>query len=193
MTVSPSDIVNRAVQLIGGYDNNAPITGDPPTFDDSVIGLAAGAVYDAVVQTVGRQHGWDFSRAVVALEETDNTAPLPWAFEYLYPTNGVEVRQLIPAADSDEDPNNPRPINWTVGNASVDDVVKKVIWSNEADAQAYFSNQPAPTLWDALFAEAVVRLLASEIALAVPGKPETARDTLTQSAQFEQLGEGRDG
>lgn len=191
MTVTPSDIVNRAVQLIGGYDDNEPITGSPPTFDGSVIGLAAGAVYDAVVQTVGRQHGWDFSRASVTLNLTGNTPPIGWTYEYLYPTNGVEVRQVTPAADLDA--NNPSPVNWTVGNANVSGTVRKVIWSNQQFAHAYFSNQPAETLWDALFAEAVVRLLASELAMAVPGKPETARDTLTQSAQFEQIGEGRDG
>ena len=64
--------------------------------------------------------------------------------------------------------------------------------TNVAGAQAVFTNQPPESTWDALFVEAVVRLLASELAMATAGKPDTAKDTLQQAAQFEKLGEGRD-
>ena len=189
MTAS-ADIVNRAAQLVGGFNNQGPITGAPPTFDGSAIGIAAGTLYAGVVQTVGREHGWDFSRNTVKLVLTGNVAPFPWAFEYKYPTNGVQVRQVTPSTLTD--PNNPLPTNWNVANDVVGSAPTKVILTNQADALAVFSNQPSENLWDPLFTEAVVRLLASELAMAVPARPDTAREELTAAQGFEQLGEQRD-
>ncbi len=114
---TPADIVNRAVQFVGGYDNQEPVTGTPPLFDSSVVGLAAGQLYDACVATVARQFGWDFARAVGDLVLTINTAPLGFEFEYAYPSNGIQVRQLVPPEI--EDPNDPRPVRWVVGNNTI--------------------------------------------------------------------------
>lgn len=189
MTVTPADIANRAVQLIGGYNNQAPITGAPPTFDNSKVGIAAGTLYASVVQTVGRQHGWDFSRNTVVLVATGNVPPFPWAFEYAYPTNGVQVRQITPSALTDM--NNPLPTNWSVANDAVAGVPTKVILTNQANALAIYSNQPPETLWDSIFTEAVVRLLASELAMAIEARPDTAQSTLNQAQGFEQIGETR--
>jgi hypothetical protein len=60
------------------------------------------------------------------------------------------------------------------------------------NAQAVFSNTPSEALWDPLFRESVVRLLASELAVAISGRLDTARDLLGSEQVFEQLGEGRD-
>lgn len=186
---TPADIVNRATQFIGGYNNQGPVTGSPPNFDGSPIGLAAGTLYAGVVQTVGRQFGYDFSRNTAALVLSGNAAPFPWAFEYLYPTNGIQVRTLLPASLAD--PFDPVPINFDVANVSVGAAPTKVIHSNEPSAAATFTNQPPETLWDALFTEQVVRLLAEELALAIPGRPDTSRDLLTEAQAFGALGEQR--
>lgn len=188
MTTS-ADIVNRAVQLIGGFNNQGPVSGSPPNFDGSPIGVAAGVLYVSVVQTVGRQFGWDFSRNIATLSASGNTAPFPWAHEYLYPASGIEVRQLLPS--SLDDANNPLPVNWSVGNNLVSGSPTKVIWTDLADAMATISNQPNENTWDPLFTEAVERMLASELAMAIESKPDTAKTTLEQAAQFEQMGEGR--
>lgn len=190
MTTS-ADIVNRAVQFIGGFNNQGAVTGSPPAFDGSAVGLAAGTLYTSVVQTAARQFGWDFSRNIATLVASGNAAPFPMGFthEYLYPTSGIQVRQLIPATFSDS--NDPLPIRWTVGNALVSALSKKVIWTNQTNARASFTNQPPEDLWDALFTESVVRLLASELATAIPGKPDTAEQTLKQAAMFESIGTQR--
>lgn len=109
-----ADIVNRAIQFVGGYNNQGPVTGSPPTFDGSTVGLAAGILYDGVVQTVARQMGWEFSRQVDDLELTGNDAPLGFEFEYQYPTTGVQVRQVV---DPDYDRENPIPARWVIGSA----------------------------------------------------------------------------
>lgn len=188
MPVTPADIVNQAVQLIGGFDDQGPITGVPPVFDNSPIGIAAGVLYAEAVATVGREHGYDFSRNIAQLSSTGNPPPPPWRAEYLYPTNGIQVRQLMMAQP---DPLNPIPVNYTIGNTLVGSTPRKVIWANISNALAVFTNTPPESLWDSLFTQAVVRLLANGLAMATQGKPETAQSSLQESMAFEQLGEKR--
>lgn len=187
-TDTPTTIVNSAILLMGG--DQAPITGVAPNFDNSIAGKAAANLYGPCVATVGREFGWDFARNIVALTATGNTVPLPWTFEYLYPGNGVQVWQLLPATLVD--PNNPLPINWTIGNTLVSSVQTKVIWTNQASAQAAYNNNPLPSTWDPGFREAVVRLLASEMAMAIAGKPDSSENLLQSGASFETIAEGRD-
>lgn len=187
MTVNSTDIVNRAIQLIGA--NQPLVTGTAPTFDSSKAGVAASLLYNSCIQTVARQFGWDFSRNTVALVATGNEAPYPWSEEYSYPSNGVEVRQVTPTSGSD--PNNPLPVDFEVANAVVSGTQGRVIHTNLTPAQAVYTNQPSEDTWDALFTESVVRLLASELAVALSGKPDSGRDLLTQSGQFTQVGTQR--
>lgn len=185
---SATEIVNRAIQLIG--DNQAPVTGTEPNFDTSAAGVAAKYLYPGVVQTVAKRFGWDFARNVAALVIA-GTPPVNWAFQYAYPTNGIEVRQLMPAAITD--PDNPLPVSWTIANATIASVPTKVIWTNLASAVAVFTNNPPVALWDAGFVEAVVRLLASEMAMAIPGKPATSQAQLDAFTGFEKEGMERAG
>ena len=117
MTVSSADIVNRALMAVGGYNNDGPVTGSPPNFDGSTQGLAAGTVYNDVVQAIGRKFGWDFSRNLATLVLSGGTAPFGYAYEYIYPTNGIQLRQLVPPTVSAAAKLDPRPQRWTVGNA----------------------------------------------------------------------------
>lgn len=292
---TPADIVNQAVQLVAGYDNQSPVTGSPPYFDQSVVGLAAGIIYNNVVQAVTRQLAPEFARTVTTdLELSANTPPLGFNYEYLYPTDGAQLLQVIPATFADE--NDPRPVDWTVGNAvvpyttatgtitfpsnptngshlllngvswefvsgspvgnqtqiggtlaftiatlvnnlndSVDpdlsvatysqtangemtitygtpgpagnaytlsadspyevsaatllggsDTELKVIWANEADAQAVYTSQPNEGIWDALFTQTVIRMLASELQMALAARPETSEAQLKGAMAFAQ-------
>ena len=88
---------------------------------------------------------------------------------------------------------NPLPDNWVVCNNLVSSVPTKVIQTNVANALAVFTKQPLESTWDALFREAVVRLLASEMAMAINGRPDTARDAYSTSAQMGQIGQSKDG
>ncbi len=188
MAVTSNDIANQAIQLIGA--NQPLVTGVAPAFDNSTAGIALQSLYAPCVQTVGRQFGWDFSRKTAILVLSGNVAPVPYLYEYLYPTNGIQVRQVMP--ETILDINNPLPVNWAVGNVTVGAAQAKVIWTNLLNAQAVFSNTPSEALWDPLFRESVVRLLASELAVAISGRLDTARDLLGSEQVFEQLGEGRD-
>lgn len=182
MAVTSNDIANQVIQYIG--DNQPNVTGQYPNFDNSAAGTALNNLYGPAVQTVARQFGYDFSRNTAKLALSGNTPLAVWPFEYLYPTNGIEVRQLIPGAAAD--PNNPVPVNWDVCNTIVSGANKKVIQTDVPNALAVFTNQPSEDTWDPLFREAVVRLLASELAIAIDGRPETANHMLESAGQFSQ-------
>jgi hypothetical protein len=182
-----TDIANEAIQLIG--DNQPTIVSAAPNWDDSAAGKALRAVYASVVATVGRQFGWDMARSRVVLAQSGNIPPAPWSYEYLYPTNGIQIWQLSPPSP---DPNNPLPVNWSVGNVLVNSVQTKVIWTNQALAQAVYNNNPSEAVWDPLFRQSVVRLLASELAMALAGKPDTSQTQLEVGGAFTSLAETRD-
>ena len=165
-------IANQALNLVG---NNMPaVTGVAPTFDSSTAGKALASIYVSTVQAVQRQHGWDASRRTIALVASPNAAPFPFgfAFEYIYPPNGIEVWEVQPLVPADL--NDPLPTNTDVGNTLVNGVQTKVIWCSVPAAYATYNNSPSEATWDSLFTEAVVRMLASKLAIVLVSKPETA-------------------
>jgi hypothetical protein len=141
---------------------------------------------------VARRYGWDFARNTVALTPSGNTPPFPWANEYVYPAQGVEVWQVLPPS-AQADPNNPLPINWDVANAVVRGAQTRVIHTNFSGAQAVYNNAPTEATWDSLFRAAVVRLLASELAFALDGKPDTSQTNFESAQAFAGAGEMRMG
>ena len=186
MAETSNSIANEAIQYIG--DNQPAVTGEAPNFDDSTAGKALKRFYGPVVAAVQRQWGWDASRNTVALALTGNTPAFGWLYEYLYPANGIQVWQLI---DPASDPNNPLPVNWNEANTTVGGTQKKVIQTNLAGALVVYNNNPGPDVWDPLFRQAVVRLLASVCAMAIAGKPDTAQNLLESGGAFENLAESR--
>jgi hypothetical protein len=186
MTTTSTDIVNEAIQLIG--DNQPAVTGAAPTFDNSPAGKAAAQLYAPTVAAVARQFGWDFARSTYALQLSGNTAPWPWAYEYVYPPSAVQVWAIFSTSD---DPNNPIPYNFNVANAVVNGVQQRVIQTTLQNAQARYNNNPTENSWDADFREAVVGLLASGLSMAIAGKPDLAQAMLQRGGSFETVGERR--
>lgn len=187
MAVTGNDIANEAIQLIGG--NQPAVQGQGPGWDQSAAGKALQKLYIPTVQAVQRAWGWDASRALVVLALTANTPPVGYLYEYSYPTNGIEVWQLVPQTISDL--NDPRPVNWSVGNAQVGNVQTKVIWTSLANARAIYNNNPTEAIWDSLFRQAVVRLLGSALGMALEGRPDSAHELLENYGQFQGLAEAR--
>lgn len=186
MPSTSTDIVNQALALIG--DDLPLVTGTAPTFDDSKAGKAAQLLYGPSVRAVGRQFGWDFARKTVALTLTGNAAPMPWALEYAYPTNGLEVWDIFPPS---EDPNDPLPYNFNVGNAVVGATTVRVVWTNLASALAVYNNNPTETAFDDSFVAALVRYLASEFAIALTGKVDLMQSHLEGFGALGQIAESR--
>jgi hypothetical protein len=182
-----SAVVNEALYLIG-FDGPA-VTGAAPNFDSSTAGQAAATLYATAVEAVARMHAWDFARTSSILSLTGNLAPFPWAYEYNFPANCVQVWQLAPASLCDA--NNPYPINWLRGAAVVNSVMSSVIWSDTPNAQAIFNGNPIESAWDPLFRADVVRYLASEFSIALLGKPDLAQGLMGQVGEMTQVGASR--
>jgi hypothetical protein len=191
MPADSNAVANQALQLIG--DNQPRVTGQSPTFDNSTAGKALQSIYAPTVAAVQRQHGWDASRRIAALVASGNAGPYfaGYTGEYLYPSNGIEIWDIQPQVPADL--NDPLPTQFTVGNTLVAGVQTKVIWTSVAAPYATYNNNPAESTWDALFLEAVVRALASKLALALAGKPETS-STMAQTGQIAgKMNEERNG
>lgn len=185
-------VANQAIFLIGG--NSPPVSGFAPNFDNSAAGKALASIYVPTVQAVQRQFGWDASRRQVALVASGNPGPFlagQFALEFLYPGNGIEVWEVQPATPSDK--NDPLPYNSTVGNTLVNGVQTKVIWTDVVAPVAIYNNQPTEAVWDSLFTEAVVRAIASKLAEALSGRPETASLLGQTSQQVAGINTGRSG
>ena len=196
--ITSNDIVNEAIQIIG---NNQPyVTGTFPNFDTSPSGKAAAKTYQSVCSSVMRQTEWDFLRSTAILNaRTSGTIPAPWRCEYDYPVDQFgnpvpQIWQILPYNVPTDDINmNPISYNWVVGYSS-DSPPAKVIWTNLRNAQVVYTRNPVgfETYWDALFRQAVVRMLASELAMAVSARPDTSRDAYETGGQFIQAGANRD-
>lgn len=203
--VQSVDIVNRAIGLIG--DNQPLVTGSgnypTPTFDTSPAGLAASVIYVDAVNTMARQHSYDCLRKTLALVLTGRVAPFPWAYEYQYPADMIQLWQIIPGSALPPagnlapvwmlDNNDPKPTRWSVATDTISGIVTKVILSNDAGALAVYGAMPNENVWDAGFTHTVVRFLASELAMAIAGRPETSARELQNTGQFAAMAQRRSG
>lgn len=180
-------VVNQAIEYMG--DDQPPVTGNAPNFDSSIAGVAAANLYIPAVQTVARAFQFDFTRNTVALTATGNTPLAPFSVEYAYPVGTIELLTIMPIAPADL--NNPLPFNWQIANTLVGGIQTKVIQCDLAGAQAIIVNMPPVPLWDAGFRECVARLLASQFAMAIAGKPDVSQAQFDVYQQSLQLYAGR--
>ena len=178
MAVTSNDIANQAIQLMG--NNVAPVLGQAPTFDTSVAGKALALLYSPCVATVQQQFEWDAARKEVSLSLSGGAASMGFAYEYLYPSNGIQVWQI--RDPNLADPFDPAPYNFVEGNAVVGAAQVRVIWTDVASAKVIYNNNPTEDNWSPGFREAVVRLLASELAVALAGRPDTAQGLMDSAS-----------
>jgi hypothetical protein len=184
-----------ANQALGDIAAQVTLTGALPNFDGTAAGIAVGTYYDQVVNTVLRQQDYEFSRTTLLLQPASGVSLIaPFTSAWVYPIDCVRVRQIAPAAWPQ---NDPQPVRWSVQWQFLDS--NRVIFTNlppspqpnivytTSDAGAGYE-----AVWDSLFTEAVIRLLASVLALDLSGRPDLARSKLEESAQLVRVGGGLD-
>ena len=175
------NVVNEALNFIASQTQITSLT------DGSAAANAATVLYAPTVQLMLRELDPDFARIVNPLAIAAGTPPPPWTYQFAYPGDCLRMRQVRPPANgagSLADPNNPYPVKANVGVATVATVLTKVIWSNQQNALGvYTSSNVTEAIWDAVFTDAVVRRLASPLAMALSGRPDFAREILETSAQ----------
>jgi len=190
VSLSSTDIVNRAAAQIAGQ---AQVSGTYPNFTGGgSVSLYANILYAGVVNMVARQQDWECFRTTAVLQLSSQGALYPWNYEYLYPADCQKIRQITPAT---WDKNDPQPVQWSVEEHTYAGAATKVIETNIAYAMiVYTTSYPNVTeaQWDPLFAEAVVRTLASELSMAIAGRPDFSKVILGQAGQIVAGGAGKD-
>lgn len=168
-------VVNRALTEIA---RGNPLTSGnvASNFDGSAAGIAAATEYVGAVDLLLRQQDYEFSRKVAALVVSGNGAPLGWSQEYLYPTDCMKIRQVVPATWPVNDPQATR---WDVGTSIVAAVQTTVIWTNAAGAVlTYTTSNVTEAGWDSAFTEQFVRYLGSILSMPVAGRPDFSEKML---------------
>ena len=179
-------IVNQALQQIAAQ---ATVSGVNPAFDGSAAGNAAGILYQPAVQLLLRQTDYEFSRMDAALALSP-VIPYPWSYAYLYPSDCLKIRSVKPAT---WDLNDPPPVRWTEMEASVGGIPTRIIGCNIIGAVlTYTTANVSEGEFDSIFQETLVRLLASELVMALSGRPDFSGKLLEQSGGLVGQGPGRD-
>lgn len=181
-------VVNAALEQIAAQTQITSLA------DGSAAAKAANVVYVPTVELMLRELDPDFARFTAPLTLSAAIAPVvPWAYEYLYPSDMLRLRQVRPPGSgtgSLSDPNDPVPIRANVAFDTISAVVTKVILTNQVNALAvYTSSQITEAAWDSVFADAVIRRLANPLAMAASGRPDFAEKILMQSAMMAQTAE----
>lgn len=185
--LSVQQVVNSALEQIASQAQITSLT------DNSPAANAAQVVYGPTVNLLLRELDPDFARFTAALVASGAATPVPpWAYEYLYPSDALRLRQVRPAVGS-YDPSDPQPVRANVAFDLIATVPTKVILTNQVSALAvYTTSQVTEAQWDSVFTDAVIRRLANPLAMALSGRPDFAKEILQQSAQMAQTAEAVD-
>ena len=181
-----TDICNRALaECVARYT----LTGTLPNFDQSTAAKACALLYTPVWQMLLRDQDTEFSRQTANLA-TAGAATYPWSNAYAYPLDCLKIRSVVPATWNQ---NDPQAIRWSEQNQSISSTPTRIILTNvPAAVLVYTTSNLTPDVWDSTFQEAVVRFLASQLALTLSGRPDLAKGLLGQAGQIIQSGEARD-
>ena len=180
-------LVNRALQEIAA---RATVTGTNPTFDGSAAGKAAGILYTPAVEMLLREQDWEFSRITATLVTSGVPVLYPWTYSYLYPSDCMKIRSVVPVTWI---LNDPQPVRWSEQSWPVGGLnVRTILCNVPAAVLVYSTNNVTEVQFDPLFEEALVRFLASELAMALGGRPDYSRVKLEESGSLVQSGAGRD-
>lgn len=182
MALTAAQVVNNALELIAAQNQITSLV------DGSPAANAANVVYVPTVQLMMRELDPDFSRYTKALALSGAPTPVPpWAFEYVYPADCIRLRQVRPPSSgtgSLADPNNPQPVRSNVAFDIIGGNPTKVVLTNQVNALAvYTTSAVSEGMWDAAFADAVIRRLANPLAMALSGRPDFARELLEEAAR----------
>jgi hypothetical protein len=186
---SPEEVVNLALQTLGYPEFIGSL------FEGSVPARAGLQFYAQTRDELLRETDWPFARQAVtmALLKTAppggygitpwnpaTNPPLPWIYEYSYPSGCIEMRSVrpLPIVIPNYDP---KPNIFVV--ASDTQTNLKVVLTNLINATAVFTGQVTdPTQWESLFVDSLVQRLARKMAPGLAAKPNVEKDEQAEEA-----------
>jgi hypothetical protein len=175
--VSQLDVAREALAQIGTRSTIASL--DDGTPEARYISLLYMPLRDFLLV----DGDWAFSLATVVPVEV-LLPPYPWVVGYEYPAAALRVRQLV----GSHAPFDPRPIEWNV----VDVGGVRVIYSSGAAERIVCTVGADEALWDAMFRQSFVRMLASALAFALENRIEASKVKLDEALGFAGIAKLRD-
>ncbi len=189
MTVSIVSLCNRALYSIG-VEN--PITSlDEGSAESTILN----ACYEQVRDSLLRAFPWGFALRIATLEEPSDETHPSWDYVYTYPSNCLRVTRLLTetsssSVDEDDDSSiivsetlaerlrSSNPIRFEIGATASG----RRVYTDLEDAYAeYIYQETDPLMWDALFCEAFIAQLASEVCLALSGSDGKYADAVRRA------------
>lgn len=208
MANSQVSICNRALSAIGNRSTISSLT------ERSTEARACALIFDDTVDEVLSMAYWNFARKVGFLSLTKSApgtptnqtavsstwtpaypAP-PWLYEYAYPTDCVQMRQIIQQAQNyyvgvPLTSNGLSAYPYAIGPGAmfivglgydVNDQPQNVVLTNQYQAIAVYTVRVSnPGLWGAQFVEAVVQALAAKLAVPLTGQVALANTKFAQA------------
>lgn len=171
MPVTSLDLVKRALAESGTRTTITSLT------DGSPEATYANLLYEPLRNFLLREGDYDFAMKRAAAAASAEAALTPWVFSYVYPTDCIRIRQVIPTVYTALDPT---PVEWDVFNNGTDlRVVSKI-----AISAFLYTFSPGEDDMDFIFQEALVRLLGSALTMALESKIEPSKKALEEAMMF---------
>ena len=156
------DVAREALAQIGTRSKIVSL--DDGSAEATYINLLYGPIRDFLL--VDGDYDWSMAVQNLPVEAPGN--PGPWNYSYAYPSGALRIRQLVP---TNMRPLDPFPVEWNViGNGGV----RTIVASHQIEIILYTA-AVIEDLWDAMFREAFVRMLASALAFALENRIEASK------------------
>lgn len=169
---NPADCVNAALRKVGYRLSVGNL------YDGSLAAQMALSIYGQTRDEMLDEFDWPFAERNVALTLLKSAPaggyippttwsstypPLPWAYEYAFPSDAIKIRALKEAPLFLFNP-DPQPILYDVANDTYSAVVQRVILANIPNAIAVYTGRITdPTTWDTGFSEAFISALGKRL------------------------------
>lgn len=176
------DLANRALAEIG---TRSRLTGPAIDPNESAEALYASLLYAPLRDFLLAEGDYFFSLFIGSAIASTPIIP-PWTHTYNYPAGALRIRQLYPVGVNLLDP---RPVEWT----SVAIGTDKKIFTNQVIDNILFTAAPInEDIWEPIFTEAFVRLLASALTFALENRVEASSVKLQEAISFAGIANLRD-
>lgn len=175
------EIAREALAQIGTRSKIQSLT------DGSAEAQYVNLLYAPIRDFLLREGDYDFSLAGSALE-TEATIGTVWAFTYGYPIGALRIRQLVP---DDLDAIDPRPMEWNVARSEAAPS-GLIVMTHKAVSWAHYTVPASEDVWDAMFHQSFVRMLASALAFALENRIEASKQKMEEAMSFAGIANLRD-
>lgn len=174
------EVAREALAQIGTRSKIASL--DDGSAEAQYINLLYGPIRDFLLV----DGDYDFALTHVGLVAITTPPPFPWAVAYEYPVGAeaLRIRQLIP---ENYDPLDPRPVEWNITGGT-----GHFIYASRPIVRALITFRATEDLWDAMFRQSMVRMLASALAFALENRIEASKVKLDEALGFAGIAKLRD-